>query len=93
MKWKIFKKNKLNKTWMYIFIVDHNCQKLGSFSDGDYRRYSLQNEKIDSTVSISKVMNTRKLSLPFDKDQTIITRNFDNKINSITGDRLTHMDM
>jgi len=75
---------KINTTkHQVIFVIDSNHVLVGSFSDGDFRRFFLENGNLDSNVSILSVMNKECVSLSDETSSEEIIRTLNGKINSI----------
>jgi N-acetylneuraminate synthase len=75
---------KINTTkHQVIFVVDSDQVLLGSFSDGDFRRYFLENGNLDSNISILSVMNKECVSLPQDSNHEEIVRTLNGRIKTV----------
>lgn len=75
---------KINTTkHQVIFVINSSGTLVGSFSDGDFRRYFLENGNLDSNLSILSVMHKEFIALPYDIDKEEIIRTLNGKINSI----------
>lgn len=75
---------KINTTkHQVIFVVSQDEKLIGSFSDGDFRRYFLENGNLDKKISILSVMNPEFVSLPYDASNEEILRTLNGRINSV----------
>lgn len=62
-----------------VYVVDDRNLLLGCFGDGDFRRWSLQQDTIDLSLSIGKICNQSCMSLPLESS----TREIENKLENL----------
>ena len=73
---------KLNETGLGIlFITDKNNKLVGIITDGDVRRFLLENGNLEAEVN--KIMNTKYISLPSETENEEILRNINAKVKII----------
>ena len=66
-----------------IYVVDHNNILLGCLTDGDLRRWMLEQKKVDLNLPVLSAINKKCLFLLEDEDFEIIESSFDERVNSI----------
>lgn len=66
-----------------IFVVSEHGRLLGSLSDGDVRRWLLERDDLDITISVKHVMNTSVKSLPIGSSQQEIKEKFANGVDCV----------
>jgi len=69
-----------NKT---SYVVDEQSVLLGSFSDGDFRRWILNTDSVDLSTKLCDVMNKSCFSMSIDDDHVSIKESFSRRILSI----------
>jgi sialic acid synthase SpsE/sugar phosphate isomerase/epimerase len=66
-----------------IFIVSAHGKLLGSLSDGDVRRWLVEEESLDLSIEVSELMNENAISLPINTAKANINAYFANGIDCI----------
>ncbi len=66
-----------------IFVVENNGLLVGTISDGDFRRWILDNNAFDLNQTVDMVMNPEFISLPFSEEPQAIAQHFLDNIDII----------
>ena len=66
-----------------LFVVDEQSILLGSFTDGDFRRWVIEQEKIDLSTHLTDVMNESFFSMHINTVHSDVSEGFSEKISCI----------
>ena len=66
-----------------VYVVDNRNALLGSFADGDFRRWLIEGRECDLSTSITKVTNANCYSLPIETESAEIRAELESRGHSI----------